>query len=109
MNESNGKGNWSKVAEECRNRYNETNHSVTGFSPKYLLSDMLKNAPIFQTFKATSQVPAVGKRHPMSKAAGRGRAGEQAGWLAGRLGTVTALSTTLQLFYLISSVTQVII
>ncbi|GBP72404.1 hypothetical protein EVAR_33095_1 [Eumeta japonica] len=38
MNESNGKGNWSKVAEECRNRYNETNHSVTGFSPKYLLS-----------------------------------------------------------------------
>ncbi|GBP66929.1 hypothetical protein EVAR_60986_1 [Eumeta japonica] len=40
MNESNGKGNWSKVAEECRNRYNETNHSVTGFSPKYLLSDV---------------------------------------------------------------------
>ncbi|GBP48943.1 hypothetical protein EVAR_32277_1 [Eumeta japonica] len=47
MNESNGKGNWSKVAEECRNRYNETNHSVTGFSPKYLLSgestDLLPN------------------------------------------------------------------
>lgn len=38
MNESKGKTNWSKIAEECRNRYNETNHSVTGFSPKYLLS-----------------------------------------------------------------------
>lgn len=37
MNESKGKINWSKIAEECRNRYNETNHSVTGFSPKYLL------------------------------------------------------------------------
>ncbi|GBP56673.1 hypothetical protein EVAR_12352_1 [Eumeta japonica] len=42
MNESNGKGNWSKVAEECRNRYNETNHSVTGFSPKYLLSECVR-------------------------------------------------------------------
>lgn len=38
INESEGKTNWSKIAEECRNRYNETNHSVTGFSPKYLLS-----------------------------------------------------------------------
>lgn len=37
INESKGKSNWSKIAEECRNRYNETNHSVTGFSPKYLL------------------------------------------------------------------------
>lgn len=45
MNESKKKTNWSKIAEECRNRYNETNHSVTGFSPKYLLfgesTDML--------------------------------------------------------------------
>jgi len=38
MNESKGKTNWSKIAEEYRNTYNETNHSVTGFSPKYLLS-----------------------------------------------------------------------
>lgn len=37
MNESKGKTNWSRLAEECRNKYNETNHSVTGFSPKYLL------------------------------------------------------------------------
>jgi len=27
-----GKTNWSKIAEEYRNRYNETNHSVTRFA-----------------------------------------------------------------------------
>lgn len=28
---------WTTIAHECTNRYNETEHTVTGFSPKYLL------------------------------------------------------------------------
>lgn len=28
---------WSKIAEECTEQYNRTEHSVTGFSPEYLL------------------------------------------------------------------------
>lgn len=37
LNETKRKSAWSRIAEECTNKYNETNHSVTGFSPKYLL------------------------------------------------------------------------
>lgn len=36
----NEKGNnraWTTIAQECVDKYNETNHSVTGFTPKYLL------------------------------------------------------------------------
>lgn len=32
------KRSWATVAEECRKKYNETDHSVTGFSPEYLLN-----------------------------------------------------------------------
>lgn len=28
---------WTKIAQECTKRYNETEHTVTGFTPKYLL------------------------------------------------------------------------
>ena len=28
---------WSKIADECTDQYNRTEHSVTGFSPEYLL------------------------------------------------------------------------
>ena len=38
LNEKEKKSAWSKIAEECTNKYNETNHTITGFSPKYLLS-----------------------------------------------------------------------
>lgn len=37
LNEKHKKIAWSRRAEECKNKYNETNHSVTGFSPRYLL------------------------------------------------------------------------
>lgn len=32
------KKSWATIAEECRKKYNETDHSVTGFSPEYLLN-----------------------------------------------------------------------
>lgn len=38
LNEKENKSAWSKIAEKCVQKYNETNHTVTGFSPKYLLS-----------------------------------------------------------------------
>lgn len=38
INEKTKKIAWSTVAEECRKKYNETDHSVTGFSPEYLLN-----------------------------------------------------------------------
>lgn len=28
---------WTTIAQECVNRYNDTDHSVTGFAPRYLL------------------------------------------------------------------------
>ena len=28
---------WTKIAQECVNMYNDTDHSVTGFAPIYLL------------------------------------------------------------------------
>lgn len=34
---SNKKRNWTKVADECVDEYNNTRHSVTGFSPNHLL------------------------------------------------------------------------
>jgi len=36
-NEKGQKKAWTTVARECVNKYNETEHTVTGFSPKYLL------------------------------------------------------------------------
>lgn len=37
MNEKEGKKAWTTVAKECVDKYNETEHSVTDFAPKYLL------------------------------------------------------------------------
>lgn len=37
MNEMKGKLAWTTIAHECTQRYNETEHTVTGFAPKYLL------------------------------------------------------------------------
>lgn len=37
INENNNKVAWTTMAHQCAQRYNETEHSVTGFSPKYLL------------------------------------------------------------------------
>ena len=37
MNEKGGKKAWTTVARECVDKYNETEHSITGFAPKYLL------------------------------------------------------------------------
>lgn len=37
INEENGKLAWTKFAHNCVEKYNETEHTVTGFSPKYLL------------------------------------------------------------------------
>lgn len=28
---------WTTIAKECTDRYNKTEHTVTGFTPKYLL------------------------------------------------------------------------
>ena len=38
FNDGNQRRSWAAVAEECTANYNETVHSVTGFSPKYLLT-----------------------------------------------------------------------
>lgn len=37
MNEKEKKVAWTTVAQECVKKYNETEHTVTGFAPKYLL------------------------------------------------------------------------
>lgn len=38
VNENNNKKKaWSTIAQECVRRYNETEHTVTGFAPKYLM------------------------------------------------------------------------
>lgn len=37
INEKNNKRTWTTIARECIHKYNETEHSVTGFAPKYLL------------------------------------------------------------------------
>lgn len=37
INEKHNKKTWTTVARECIDKYNETEHSVTGFAPKYLL------------------------------------------------------------------------
>lgn len=37
MNEQNTKKAWTTVAHECIEKYNSTEHTVTGFAPKYLL------------------------------------------------------------------------
>lgn len=47
INERKDKIAWTTIAHECTERYNETEHSITGFSPKYLLQgknvDILPN------------------------------------------------------------------
>lgn len=37
INEENKKIAWSTIAKKCVDRYNDTEHSVTGFAPRYLL------------------------------------------------------------------------
>lgn len=37
INEKNEKGAWTTIARNCIDKYNETEHTVTGFTPKYLL------------------------------------------------------------------------
>ncbi|KAK9886419.1 hypothetical protein WA026_016698 [Henosepilachna vigintioctopunctata] len=37
INEKKEKKSWTSVARECIDKYNETEHSVTGFAPEYLL------------------------------------------------------------------------
>ena len=37
MNEKGEKKSWTTLARECVDKYNETEHSITGFVPKYLL------------------------------------------------------------------------
>lgn len=37
LNEKNKKKAWTSIAHECLKEYNETEHTVTGYSPKYLL------------------------------------------------------------------------
>lgn len=37
INEKEKKRAWTTIARECVNKYNNTNHSVTGFTPNYLL------------------------------------------------------------------------
>lgn len=37
INEKNNKIAWTTIAHECTKRYNETEHTVTGFSPTYLM------------------------------------------------------------------------
>lgn len=37
INEKGKRKAWTSIAQECVNRYNHTSHTVTGFSPSYLL------------------------------------------------------------------------
>lgn len=37
INENKKKRAWTTIAKECANKYNDTNHSVTGYPPSYLL------------------------------------------------------------------------
>ncbi|KMQ86187.1 retroelement polyprotein [Lasius niger] len=37
INEKEKKIAWTTIAQECVNKYNDTEHSVTGFAPRYLL------------------------------------------------------------------------
>lgn len=37
INEKEKKKAWTTIAKECNDRYNKTEHTVTGFTPKYLL------------------------------------------------------------------------
>lgn len=37
INEKGNKSAWTTIAHQCTDRYNNTEHTVTGFSPKYLL------------------------------------------------------------------------
>lgn len=37
INEKGNKSAWTTIAHQCTDRYNETEHTMTGFSPKYLL------------------------------------------------------------------------
>ncbi|KAL3282340.1 hypothetical protein HHI36_005527, partial [Cryptolaemus montrouzieri] len=37
INEKNNKCAWTSIAQTCVNKYNSTEHTVTKFSPKYLL------------------------------------------------------------------------
>lgn len=37
INEKGGKKAWTTIARKCIDRYNKTEHTVTGFTPKYLL------------------------------------------------------------------------
>lgn len=43
VNEKDGKRSWTTVAHECVNYYNETEHSVTGYSPVYLMEGKVIN------------------------------------------------------------------
>ena len=46
INESKGKYAWTTIAQECTARYNDTEHSVTKFAPKYLLEGTnIENLP----------------------------------------------------------------
>lgn len=38
VNEKERNRSWATIAEECRKKYNETHHSITGFTPEYLLN-----------------------------------------------------------------------
>lgn len=38
MNEEKNKYSWTTIAHKCADKYNETEHTVTKFSPKYLLN-----------------------------------------------------------------------
>lgn len=43
INERTKKIAWTTIAHECTKRYNETEHTVTGFSPEYLLHGRTNN------------------------------------------------------------------
>lgn len=37
INESKQKRSWTTIAQECTKKYNETEHTITGFTPTYLM------------------------------------------------------------------------